>query len=273
MQRNEGAGGGGGRGGGLTRVHPEREHRAGGTRILESSYPGGLRLDRHRHDRASLTLVLAGTLEERTEHGTHRAGPGSVVLKPPGTEHANRFGPSGARTLLLDVGDFVGASASPPVRRWQWTDGGPPARAMLRVLEALRLWPEELEPVVDEVLSEMPALLEAEPGRDPASPPGWVRDARRRLEASPRDPPRVRELAEDADVHPTHLTRRFKRAYGLTVTAHVRRLRTREAARLIADGRPLGRVAMEAGFADQSHLCRVFKRETGLTPGRFRDLI
>lgn len=41
------------------------------------------------------------------------------------------------------------------------------------------------------------------------------------------------------------------------------------ARRAIATGRPLALAAAEAGFADQSHLTRQFKRAYGLTPGRF----
>lgn len=253
----------------VTRLRPENEARAGNARVLEARYPAGLRLDRHHHDRASLTLVLEGRLEEHTEHGLHRAGPGSVVMKPAGTEHANRFGDSGARTLLLDVTRDERLRGRP----WRWTDGGAPARAMLRVLEAIRLWPEELDAVVDEVLVEMPALLDGEGGGE-ERPPAWIRDVRRRLKEALRSPPRVRELAARADVHPTYLTRRFKRAYGFTVTGYVRHLRVRETVRLMGAGEmPLGRIALEAGFADQSHLCRVFKRETGLTPGRYRELL
>jgi AraC family transcriptional regulator len=33
---------------------------------------------------------------------------------------------------------------------------------------------------------------------------------------------------------------------------------------------PLASIALEAGFTDQFHLTRVFRRETGMTPGRFR---
>jgi AraC-like DNA-binding protein len=41
----------------------------------------------------------------------------------------------------------------------------------------------------------------------------------------------------------------------------------------IAAGRSLARAAADAGFADQSHLTRQFKRAYGMTPGRWRNLI
>jgi AraC-like DNA-binding protein len=36
---------------------------------------------------------------------------------------------------------------------------------------------------------------------------------------------------------------------------------------------PLALIAQEAGFADQSHLTQVFRREIGITPGRFRSAL
>lgn len=258
----------------VTRIDPDAVTVAGDVRIQESRYPGGLRIDRHWHDRTSVSLVLEGELVERSEHGVHRAGPGSVVAKPAGTEHANRFGDAGARLLLLDVSRTAAAGERLSDRGWTWTDGGGPARALLRVLEAVRSLPEELDLVVEETLEQLPSLLDGECGVEEGPPPDWVREVRRRLHRELRDPPRVRALAADAEVHPTHLTRRFKGAYGVTITGYLRRLRAREAARLIASpGGSLAGIAYRVGFSDQSHFCRVFKREMGLTPGRFRDLL
>jgi AraC-like DNA-binding protein len=39
---------------------------------------------------------------------------------------------------------------------------------------------------------------------------------------------------------------------------------------LIEQGSPLAEAAAEAGFADQSHLSRVFRHSQGITPGMFR---
>jgi AraC-like DNA-binding protein len=40
----------------------------------------------------------------------------------------------------------------------------------------------------------------------------------------------------------------------------------------IRRGRPLAVAAVDAGFADQSHLTRQFKRSYGLTPGQWRTV-
>jgi AraC-like DNA-binding protein len=64
--------------------------------------------------------------------------------------------------------------------------------------------------------------------------------------------------------------RAFQAAYGMAPSDYQRQVRLRNARRLIALGRPLGEIAAETGFADQSHLTRWFARYYGITPGGYR---
>lgn len=79
------------------------------------------------------------------------------------------------------------------------------------------------------------------------------------------------ELARDVAVSPHHLSRVFHAATGTTISRYRRRLRARRALeRLAAGDRDLARLAHELGFADQSHLCRVLRAETGEVPSALR---
>lgn len=77
------------------------------------------------------------------------------------------------------------------------------------------------------------------------------------------------EMAEVAKLSRFYFLRRFKQEVGMTPYAYLADLRVREAARRLDSGEPIGRVAFAAGFADQSHLTRSFKRTLGITPGQF----
>jgi AraC-like DNA-binding protein len=80
----------------------------------------------------------------------------------------------------------------------------------------------------------------------------------------------LQHLATAARVTRFQVIRDFKSMTGLTPGAYIRNQRFRLACRLIEQGSPLAEAAAEAGFADQSHLSRVFRRSQGITPGMFR---
>ncbi|TQM30717.1 AraC family transcriptional regulator [Nocardia bhagyanarayanae] len=63
------------------------------------------------------------------------------------------------------------------------------------------------------------------------------------------------------------LYRAFRANYGLAPSDYQRILRLRAARRLIAAGHPVAEAAVAAGFADQAHLTRWFRRCYGITPG------
>lgn len=85
---------------------------------------------------------------------------------------------------------------------------------------------------------------------------------------------RLSELARVAGVSVYHLSRAFRSVTGFTLSRYRIRLRARSALEMMAAGeRDLARLALDVGFADQAHLTRSLRGETGMTPGRLRALL
>ena len=79
------------------------------------------------------------------------------------------------------------------------------------------------------------------------------------------------ELARELGVDRSHLARSFRGHFRRTLGEFVRELRVDHVRRaLVETNRPLAELALEAGFADQSHCTRVFRRLIGRTPARYR---
>jgi AraC family transcriptional regulator len=79
---------------------------------------------------------------------------------------------------------------------------------------------------------------------------------------------RMCDLADEAGVHPA---RAFRRPERLTPGEYVQRLRVRAACRKLREAEhPLAAIAMECGFADQSHLTRISRKFPKTTPEQFR---
>ena len=123
------------------------------------------------------------------------------------------------------------------------------------------------------------ALEQAAPRRVAAGRPATAR-ARRALtdgvrEALGADPePSLPDLAAALAVSPHHLSRVFRAATGHTISRHRMRLRVRSALERLAGGeQDLARLAADLGFADQSHLCRVVRGETGYAPSALRHAL
>jgi AraC-like DNA-binding protein len=106
------------------------------------------------------------------------------------------------------------------------------------------------------------------------STPAWLERAVELLRESFRGPITLDEIAKELDVHPIHLSRVFRKKYGCTMGDYVNRLRIQFACAEMSRGWPaLNELALSAGFADQSHMGRVFKGTVGETPARFREFL
>jgi AraC family transcriptional regulator len=91
------------------------------------------------------------------------------------------------------------------------------------------------------------------------------------IEAHLDDRLTLADLAGVACLSPYHFSRSFKQAVGVGPQRYVMERRIERAKILMRRTRqPLASIALEVGFTDQSHLTGVFRRETGMTPGRFR---
>ena len=99
-----------------------------------------------------------------------------------------------------------------------------------------------------------------------------VRDAREALATAPQRG--LPALARELGISPHHLSRVFHAHTGHTIAQHRMLLRSRAALHRIAEGEDsLARLAAEVGFADQSHLTRTIRRQTGYSPTQLRRLL
>jgi AraC-like DNA-binding protein len=100
-----------------------------------------------------------------------------------------------------------------------------------------------------------------------------IRGTRDRIDADPAAPLTLASLAAEADTSRYQLLRAFARETGLTPHAYIVQQRLALARRLIREGSALVDAASVAGFSDQSHLTRVFARQFGVTPARYRKRV
>jgi len=244
--------------------------------IRLARYAGQSHMDAHAHMHASMTVVIEGGYSEIIRGRCTDHGPGAMLFCPGGEPHEQRFGPRGALKLLLRPGDqaldFLADHA--PLREAPSTGSAEIARLGLRAAAELTLADAFSPSVIEGIGWELTALFGRQIGRGECGERRSARlvaQARAHLTEHLDAPLSIAGLARDAGVHPTSLLRAFRRELGCTPGELQRRLRSEEAARLLAtSAMPLGEIALACGFSDQSHFSRTFRHLHGCTPSQYR---
>lgn len=251
--------------------------RSGPVLVSETTHPPSLRTPAHAHPFLCLHFVLRGLYEECREGHTHRLGPGWFLFKPGGEVHWNDFREAGSVTLRLelDAAANPALTAALPART---TALRAPHLAVLasRAHGELAAADDLSEVIAGSLALELFAGVARLPERrSPEPAPSLARRCAALLEERFQQPYRLGLAARELGVDRTVLARAFRAEYGCSVGQYVRRRRLQRAADRLRDGsRPaLAEVAVEAGFADQSHMTRAFKAEFGVPPGKWRDRV
>jgi AraC family transcriptional regulator len=242
----------------------------GGLSVEETLMPPGLVVPEHRHEGAQLYFLLEGEYAETLRGKEHRLRPGAAWYRPPGEPHLNAvLGAEPALTLILTVDERRFSSLA---RR--------PAGSLPSLLldEARRELTRELDRgdsaaalAVEGWALLLLSRVERLGDRADARAPGWLVEAVSYLDRHSAGRVSLSSAAAHVGVHPATLAAAFRRFKATSVGEYVRELRLAHArSALERTRRPLEEIASEAGFFDQAHLGRLFRRRFGVTPAAYR---
>lgn len=99
-----------------------------------------------------------------------------------------------------------------------------------------------------------------------------LREARKIIEREYATPLTLQRLARRVRLPRFAFQQAYEDAYGAPPLHHLREVRAREAARLLADGRSAHDAALMVGYAQERTFCTDFRRAFRDDPGRLRLL-
>lgn len=237
----------------------------------------------HSHDSYTISLVEGGVQEFGYRGSLHRCAPGQISILHPDEKHDGRPGsgdPLSYKCLYLSPAAVQDAMAAAGVRK-----------ASLPFVESAVVdHPGLLKDVVSSFRNEIEPLfadsLIASVAKHLAGLASGIQDetVHRRLNVAVLN--RAAEfLRSNADrvVHSreleaiTGLTRfelasQFRFRFGTSPYRYLLMRRLDDARLALRTGKKLAEVALQAGFADQSHMGRVFRASLGITPREFAKL-
>lgn len=246
----------------------------GSFEVTRLVFPPSFRHGAVEPERGYMVVVLDGAVSKSFAADSTTLSRSSVATLPAGATHSSAFAPQSTQVVAVRPADSQAValfgsllSRRRHVKAAASTTLGWRIACELESHDAS--WTLALEGLVLQLLATVGRASEDPPVRAA----GWLRAACDLMHERVPDHPSLAELAAAVGRHPTHVARAFRREYGVTVTEYSRSLRLEWARAQIALGdAPLARVAIDAGFSDQSHFTRAFRRHAGVTPGRYREL-
>jgi AraC-like DNA-binding protein len=255
----------------------------GGAELIFASY-GRYAFPRHFHEEYVFVTMVGGAERLWHSRGTQEAPSGSLILLNPAQVHENSaldangfayrtlYVPIGlAERYLVDAG--LRATPLPGFAQAVVWD-----RETFAVLRQLHLAVEAGEPAL-----RLQMLLGAglcrifrrhgavpPPSRLSRPSPRKINQVREYLDAHFAENVSLADLSRLVGLSAFHLARSFREAVGLPPCQYQIQRRIMHVVGRLREGAPIVSAACEAGFADQSHLNRHFKRIVGITPGQFR---
>jgi AraC-like DNA-binding protein len=237
---------------------------------------------RHTHEQFGIGLIHQGAQTSLSGRGTVEAEPGDVITVNPGEVHDGApIGDAGRswRMLYLEPSLVEVAVSDISEGRRKTCEFADPVirnvalaarfRAIFAVAttaagaEAKLRWEELAVTLLAEAMRVVPGSPNSH--KVPAS----IAAAVALIDDDPLTPLTLADLACASGLSQFQVVRGFARATGLTPHAYLMQRRIDIVRRLIGEGTPLAEAALAGGFADQSHMTRVFVRKYGFSPGAY----
>jgi AraC family transcriptional regulator len=229
----------------------------------------------HCHELAYVSFVLRGCYAECYCGKTWEHKAGQLIFHAPGESHWDRVHEDCVHFLNLEI-------PSPQLDRLKHYGVSPASRMVFEsgyVIQLGRRLHRELqksdpasalalEGLSLELLAEVfrPQAAGAEDGAG-----DWLSRVMEILRARYNEPLTLGELGAQVDVHPVSIARGFRKRYLCSVGEYVRQLRIEAACREILNSDvSIAEIAARTGFFDQSHLCRMVRQYTGMSPTQLR---
>lgn len=238
---------------------------------------------RHAHETFSIGTVTGGQSIYVNGKVRERIAAGAVVVMNPGDAHAcNPLGhqPWSYRMLYVDafwlsrLQHELGFSKNRGLRAFSTrVTYSPSLYAGLNQLYAI-LNDERAEQLhkhsaAISFFAEVQRQLDPAPGV-PAEANHKLARAAEYIDAHCTRALKLDEICTAADLSASYLIRAFKQRYGMTPHEYLLNRRIQFCRARLRRGQAIADLALEAGFADQAHFQRAFKRLVAATPGQYR---
>ena len=244
-----------------------------GFRFTESLHQGFI--TPHSHEHATVTALLNGQFEESYSHSQEYCETQSILLRPAGIQHSDQIGEAGAHLFVFEIYDHANHALSDFSQLVDEVTNIQDGRLNLliqKMRSELQIDDEAALLSLEGLALEFFAHLLRTRSSKKLLSPDWLKRGADLIRDRFKDSNiQIKDIALETGIHPVHFSRAFKKHFGMTPGRFLRKTRIDWSSdQLKLDKKTIAEIALEAGFADQSHFGRLFKHQKGYTPSQWR---
>lgn len=234
-------------------------------------------IDWHYHPNPYFSLVTSGNCREINKRGTFDCSPDSLLFHNYQEPHANRKWSGISRHFQIELSfDWCRKLDVDPDRMPASSNIHNPKLKLLfyNIYREAKLADDTSSLTIDSLLLETFETMRGVEKTSASSNPDWVRTVDEILHDSFYQTPSLTELSSQLALHPAHLSRDFAKYFRCNFSEYIRRIKVNKALSMLRNQKlALTDIAVNCGFADQSHFIRCFKEFVRITPKAYRKLV
>lgn len=234
-------------------------------------------IDWHYHDNPYFSLITSGNCREINKRGTIDCSTDTVLFHNYHDVHCNRRWGGISRHFQIELTqDWCRSLSLDPEQMPASTKIENPNIKLLfyNIYREVKLADRESGLTIESLLLKTFETMRGVEHVSTSTKPAWVNTLDEILHDNVDTTPSLRELSDQLDLHPVHLSRDFSRYFRCNFSEYVRRIKVERALALLRNRKlSLSDVALTCGFADQSHFIRCFKEFVSITPKAYRKLV
>jgi AraC family transcriptional regulator len=227
------------------------------------------KISKHAHDKPYLCLLVSGNYDEKS-NTKNLISSGEVIYRTAGYEHSNLFHDVDSLCLNIEINN--------PRHLMNLNDFALPVSEskqkgsieVYKVLYALKK--ETSADLLDIYCYE--SMISYINTSNRIGKLFWVKQIKERINDDPISPLSLEKLSVDFGLHPNYIVRKFKEVTGFKLSEYLTKIRLEYSInKLIISDDKITKIALDAGFYDQSHYIRNFKNHVTTTPLNFKKTI
>lgn len=226
----------------------------------------------HSHEYPMISFVLYGTNQENRKRQSIERTAGSVNYYHSGELHQNIYNEFPSRHISLEIDPAF-------LKRYDYTEAQieravslseHPVFTFTQLLKEVNIEDEQSSNSVEMLFH---SFIENSFALNEKKIPEWMKTVHDILNDRWAENISLDELSRKADVHPTTISKYFKKYFQCTLGEYTRKLKINRSIEILNNSNnSFTEVAYQCGFSDQSHFTRVFKSLTGFLPKEYLKL-